>query len=1326
MAEPYLPNSDKKFEVDDLPVMNLYVTPDSNQLPRGEYTGLNFTDEKESEPLEEEVQEFLPNSDKKFEIKDTSIVEPSKTLPNSDTLFQVEGSIPFGENNEALINLPSYIASRQRDPKFLTGGIFGEAGTSGDISELYYTRDLTKEDILGDPVFMEIARSSLESRYSPTVISKSAGLVSAAMGADSGGIFNLRNYRDMPDEEVFEIYQNWMRLFNSANSITVANEVNAGFFASEEERAKIGAGYTLFGKMDNAFTGRGSWSEMGDALFDYTRSAVYDPTTLLSFGIAKLLYTPVAKAQAEGLKKLMMGYYKTQLSKGVTKEQARKKVASAVSKREVALATASFAVPDLFFNLGLDVLQQTQLINVDNQKEVDKNRVAITGLTSMFVPALFGTSTYLARELRKSNFLKDTVFGYVDVDQKLRQGSKNIQSIIDERVEPNIPQMIERIDEHFGNIKGNPSKLTAWETAKKEADLELARNPIDDRTLQDLDHTQQFFREFFLDTVDAKGEVITKGYISALRDAGFVFHEDLIKEKKISGILGQTIKYLPDNVVKRIMKSYEDRTGKVLNLEYTADSLAARYINIASAAGRYQNIASLAVQAIMKRVKNTQEAISIAAGQGKIDLDKSPKLGQYTLSIYKRLLTSHPSTTGSNLQGFSALTFLDTAAEYASSVIHLAQYPFYKVLARNPERAMYHANQAYGNFFGATRRGLSVLSPDMEVGYANKILDLNNKEKSRIFRDIAGDGGVNDSLAMFNLDKTKGLGGAAIKSIDFVTKGAQTISLVRLQDEYTKLWAFGNNMNKFIMSEYGVSPSQFFNRTDIGAEIITPRFQKNVLEKATFQTLRQTASVNWSQLVKMHGNNFFRRMARGYEFFTNKTPGGFLVPFGSFNNTVIANFGDFTGINFLRFAVQRARGRQLDPESQDMTESISKMAVGYTYVTYRLFGGVDEDSQRNSALKKVQEGRAFNENLTKEGAMADRQYDWPLNQFDLTAQILAHGLTGEGRDVLKDLEGISYGDAAKYIQKNFNRKNIPPELLEKLALSIGFSAVRDVDRVFTYVNKDFLSFFKGERDDINNIEFLGELLATAASRIFQGATRPAEPLNMVANLFRFEGKVPDLKQGNQIVNNSTKYINSLLPDELPFGAKSPMSLERQATILSGKDIQPDYSKMMFGARRSPEPSLGRLMLNSAGLSEWQFVNWGGDPKIKNTMDALAAPIFEEIAINTLEKYPNFFKANLKEKKKVISDMGKELRERTEKRLDSLTPKTFSMMRKLLKKGNKDKLNTAIGSLVDSKIVKEGSTVSDILELDNAVEIIQQLNFLVDNHDSIFLDFNQMR
>ena len=100
--------------------------------------------------------------------------------------------------------------------------------------------------------------------------------------------------------------------------------------------------------------------------------------------------------------------------------------------------------------------------------------------------------------------------------------------------------------------------------------------------------------------------------------------------------------------------------------------------------------------------------------------------------------------------------------------------------------------------------------------------------------------------------------------------------------------------------------------------------------------------------------------------------------------------------------------------------------------------------------------------------------------------------------------------------------------------------------------------------------------------------------------------------------------------------------------------------------------------------------------------------------------------DIKEKKKVISDMGKELRERTEKRLDSLTPKTFSMMRKLLKKGNKDKLNTAIGSLVDSKIVKEGSTVSDILELDNAVEIIQQLNFLVDNHASIFLDFNQMR
>ena len=63
----------------------------------------------------------------------------------------------------------------------------------------------------------------------------------------------------------------------------------------------------------------------------------------------------------------------------------------------------------------------------------------------------------------------------------------------------------------------------------------------------------------------------------------------------------------------------------------------------------------------------------------------------------------------------------------------------------------------------------------------------------------------------------------------------------------------------------------------------------------------------------------------------------------------------------------------------------------------------------------------------------------------MVAQIIAHGLSGDGRDVLKDIEGMDVTGITEYLISNFNPKNIPEELLEKLALSVGASAIRDID-----------------------------------------------------------------------------------------------------------------------------------------------------------------------------------------------------------------------------------------------------------------------------------------
>ena len=70
-----------------------------------------------------------------------------------------------------------------------------------------------------------------------------------------------------------------------------------------------------------------------------------------------------------------------------------------------------------------------------------------------------------------------------------------------------------------------------------------------------------------------------------------------------------------------------------------------------------------------------------------------------------------------------------------------------------------------------------------------------SKVKEKLFRDVTGDGGVRESFEHFNLDKADIITNAAGKVLDAYTKGVQTITLVRLQDDLTKRWSFLSHLS---------------------------------------------------------------------------------------------------------------------------------------------------------------------------------------------------------------------------------------------------------------------------------------------------------------------------------------------------------------------------------------------------------------------------------------------------------------------------------------------------------------------------------------------------
>ena len=1190
-----------------------------------------------------------------------------------------------------------------------------------EVGQKIKENKLLPRDIYTNPVLMQVVDDHVKARFGPNMIQRLTDLDGGTefISEVARTVRGFKDYDKMETRKRWEKFQNYMRSWEIGNFQTVVTDLVAGNIATEQEREKIGAGYKLFGLQDNAITGGGTYKEMGDALFDYGRSLAFDVTNALSFGVSKLFTIPVARGSkkmfTESLNKLSKATYKSLLQQGVSPQRARKIVFSKIANRNLASATLKYMLPDMAFNVGIDLMQQFQLINVGNQEEVDRNRLAVVAITGAALPLTVGSGTVAYRKLKNSPIFEKYFLNYEDALETVRLSGKKMSQVIKERVLEDPKPLIDAVDSTFGVIKSGITDLKKWEEAKAEAIefVRSARNP-------DYTNLSLFLSRFFHGVKDKDGNLITKGYYEALTDNGWTFSKDALEDgEKATSIVANTITWLDDKVIERAAKAHEEMTGVSLNLKtYTAKELESNYISLASTGGRINQITSVMVKG--KKVSDglindPVQSLNALLGE-KGDEVITPKRMQFGLSIYKRFLTSHPATTGTNLKGFAALNLADSASEFNTSIINIVQSGYYKAIG-DKDRAAYFAKQSWANLLSSVKRGAAVLDPDLNIQLAKLILDTDPKVLNELMRDMAGDGGVERGIEIYNLGNSK-----IAKGLDTSSKFFQAASLMRLQNDYTKLWAFTNNMNRYIMKHYGVSPTAFFRDKNSQVTINTKDFVDNVLMKAAYQTNRQTASVNWTTLNKVEGSNFFRDSAEFIEYVTNKTGLGFVVPFGSFMNTVLATFGDYSGINFLRSAARDWSGK---PNDMVTSEMLGKTASGFSYIVYRTL--YDFSGNGNSAIEKVSDGRSYKQNYDDKGELLNSEFDWPINQAEMISQALAHAISGDGRDVMKDLQGLNTAETVDYIAKHFNPSNIPPDLIAEIGVSLGASAVRDTEKVMKYFTEKFYNISTNEGDGTLN-EFLG-MFADGAARVTNGILRPFEPFNVVNNIFNGDGQIPDLRQGNQRYNQAFRYVNSLIDTGVEtITGEKPVRPTRY-TITQGFDenVSYDEGKILFGARRSPPNTLGHMMLNSIGLPSYKFSRWDGDPIVKNAMDKLAGPIFESIARNTLQRYPNFFRADLKTKKQIVLGKGgmqEQLRNLTIQQLEKYSPeyldiKYLSTFDKSKLREIKEKLGEVYGmNLIDMDF-------SEILELKDGVELLSIMKQEAQNYDTFQFGYDQI-
>jgi hypothetical protein len=1148
-----------------------------------------------------------------------------------------------------------------------------EGGGLIDLSPILedYGGELSKQEILSDPKLMDIVRSSLEARFTPGgVLTKARRGVTGLAGGAIGGL-SSQDYREMSDEKAFETWQNYQRSFAAGQSVTVANEMAYGMKASDETKARLGAGYALFDGMENAFTGdTTTLREMGDALFDYTKNVVHDPTTILSLGLGKLFGIGATKASSAAVKAMMSEAYKAQVKKGVAKKTA------AATVRSAAVKAMPYATADALMASGVDVMYQAQLMETAVQDEYSAAQTGITALGTLFVMPTLAAASATFKEIRKGP-LKNTFLSYKNFDANLLEvGVDQAERELREQVAEGID--IKFLDENFGLVEGNTKNFLVWKELKDKADNIVTQKG---QRYTDTEVTNEFFRYLFLG--DPKENL--GGYGEVLRKAGFTSHQALVdKYKNKTAVLAQTLTFIPDEKIGQLVNKFEKDTGYKLRFFNEDGKLVqgkdAKSIDLEAHLTRQTTTSAIGLRLIRSIDDSVNQGFSVEDSVKLLKGEKpenTPKRLQFALSTYKRLLTSHLATTGANIKGFASLVSINTAADMFTSSIELTQGVGAKLFGK-PEAAKKYFNRAYGSSGGAIRRMTDVLSPDIPIEYADKVLKLRPEIAEKLFRDVSGDGGVRDALTDFDIDPTNKI----YRTVDSVTKGAQTIALVRLQDELTKRWSFGTNLNQEIMRKYGMSPEDFFTQPDVALTMAKDEF-KDVLDKAAYRAMRETASVNWSTLP---GNSSLRSAAKEIEKFTNKRVVGFVVPFGSFLNTTIATMADLTGVNAIAHAYRRGTGKNLDYTTPTGAQDLGKMAVFY--------GGLAYGTQ--DARERIKNNLAYDQQQKSDGSVELKKYDWPDSTLRLMSQMLAHGL-GDSNNIL-----------------DFNYKEVPPELRRELGLQLGGQAVRDltdIDQALLQVQRDFYDSIERGEPLYQSVAIpLGAIL----QRPVQGALRPLDPINQVWSLMSDGNMNPDLRQGPKVLNNMLKYVNGITGESaqrLIFKAdKLP---ERAIPTRDRLDV--DLGKQLLGIRGVSLPNLVEKMMNRAGQPYYKAIRFQGPPEIKNIMDGLAAPYFEVAAIKYLKKNPDYFTTmSLKNRQEVLDLVRGDVRKNVTNMIQKGLPKEIDLVRVLSGK-DRDKVREIMNELGLNMKLEE------LLDKDDGLQDLLRIKTLLDNYDDIFSD-----